>query len=127
MKISKAGIIAALAVLVLGISACRVGSPGVSDPGRTETGSKGNGDSVTLMVYMIGSDLESMNGCASDDINEMIEAAPGKNVHVILETGGSNAWRNYGISGDKIQRWELSGSGLTLKEELDHWEERGNA
>lgn len=119
MKISKAGILTALIVLVLGISACRGGSSGGSGSTGNEAGSSDNGNSVTLMVYMIGSDLESMNGCASDDINEMIKAAPGNNVHVILETGGSNAWKTQEISSEKIQRWELTGSGLTLMDELD--------
>ncbi|SEA84695.1 hypothetical protein SAMN05216349_13616 [Oribacterium sp. KHPX15] len=114
VKISKAGIISVLAAMVLGISACVGGSSG----GMGSGGSSG-GNSVTLMVYMIGSDLESINGCASEDINEMIKAAPGNNVHVVLETGGSNAWMTQEISSEKIQRWELSGSGITLKEELD--------
>ena len=106
-------------MLILGISACRGGSSVGSGSTGNVTGSSDNGNSVTLMVYMIGSDLESMNGCASDDINEMIKAAPGKNVHVILETGGSNAWKTQEISSEKIQRWELTGSGLTLMDELD--------
>ncbi|WP_031554731.1 clostripain-related cysteine peptidase [Oribacterium sp. FC2011] len=114
MKISKAGIISVLAAMVLGISACVGGSSG-----GMGSGSSSGGNSVTLMVYMIGSDLESINGCASEDINEMIKAAPGNNVHVVLETGGSNAWTTQEISSEKIQRWELSGSGITLKEELD--------
>ncbi len=119
MKITKAGIIAVLAAMVLSIGACGGVSSGGSGSGVTKGESSGSGDSVTIMVYMIGSDLESMNGCASEDINEMIQAAPGKNVHVILETGGSNAWMSHEISGEKLQRWELNGNGLTLMEELD--------
>ena len=33
--------------------------------------------------------------------------------------GGSNAWKTQEISSEKIQRWELTGSGLTLMDELD--------
>ena len=32
--------------------------------------------------------------------------------------GGSNAWKTQEISSEKIQRWELTGSGLILMDEL---------
>ena len=52
-------------------------------------------DAVTLMVYMIGSDLESRNGMATADLNEMVYSGLNNNkVNVIVETGGCRRWRN---------------------------------
>ena len=102
------------ALIVLSVCAC--GSSG-GESGSTSGAGTGT---MTLLIYMIGSDLESMNGCASMDIREMVEADPGKHVRVILETGGSNKWLNYGISGEKLQRWEVTGNGLTLVEENEN-------
>ena len=50
---------------------------------------KGSGkDTVTLMIYMCGTDLESQNGMASRDLKEMANASFGDNVRVIVYTGG---------------------------------------
>ena len=45
---------------------------------------------LTLMVYMCGSNLETIGGSASADIREMIEAVPaGRSVTILVMTGGS--------------------------------------
>ena len=45
------------------------------------------------MVYMIGSNLESKNGCASADISEMLKSGIDlADTNVILYTGGSQRW-----------------------------------
>jgi hypothetical protein len=48
-------------------------------------------DDYTLMVYMIGSDLESSTYDATKDILEMKAANSSAKVNVVVETGGSNA------------------------------------
>ena len=48
------------------------------------------GRRMTLMVYMCGSNLESSNGSASEDIREMMDSVPpGEEVSVLVMTGGS--------------------------------------
>ena len=75
-------------------------------------------DTVTLMVYMIATDLESNNGMATDDINEMLYAGlDNSKINVLIQTGGCKRWRNSVISAGKQQRWTLSGSGFNLLEE----------
>ena len=75
-------------------------------------------DTVTLMVYMIGTDLESKSGMATDDINEMLYAGlDNSRVNVLVQTGGCKRWRNSVISAGKQQRWALSGRGFDLLEE----------
>ncbi|TCP70205.1 clostripain-related cysteine peptidase [Baia soyae] len=59
----------------------------------------------TLMVYMVGSDLESGGNYASTDLKEMMKVGSTKNVNVVVETGGSNDWANGKISNKENQRW----------------------
>ena len=72
----------------------------------------------TVMVYMIGSDLESDAACATEDINEMIESKIGGNVTVALQTGGTKEWHNNKISGGSTQRFVIKNNDITEKEDL---------
>ncbi|WP_296226143.1 clostripain-related cysteine peptidase [Ralstonia sp. UBA689] len=47
---------------------------------------------TTLMVYMVGSDLESNPDlrAGTRNLNEMLKAAAAANVNVVIETGGAN-------------------------------------
>lgn len=73
----------------------------------------GNGeDTVTVMIYVCGSDLESDGGAATADINEMEYADLSDNVNVVLETGGASEWQNSVIDAETNQRWLVSGGGL---------------
>ena len=75
-------------------------------------------DSVTMMFYMLGTDLESQSGMATADLNEMLYAGlDNKKVNVIVQTGGCKRWRNSVISAGKTQRWSISGKGIGLLEE----------
>ncbi len=67
--------------LLLCVLACR--------PAKPET----TGRSLTLMVYMCGSNLESGYGAASADIEEMKAAGlRSRDVTVLVMTGGANQW-----------------------------------
>jgi hypothetical protein len=76
-------------------------------------------DQVTVMVYMIGSDLESDGaGAASRDIAEMLAAPLGDRVRLVLQTGGASSWETPGIEGGVCQRFELRDGVLQKKEDL---------
>ena len=78
---------------------------------------KGGGkDTVTVMVYMCGTDLESKNGMATSDLSEMTKATIGSNVNVIVYTGGCTGWRNSIISSDTNQIYQVKSGGLKLLE-----------
>lgn len=81
---------------------------------------KGNGeDSVTLMVYICGSNLESENGMATSDLNEMASAAlENDKVHVVVETGGAKKWRNSVVKSDSLGRYEVVKGGIKPLENL---------
>ena len=65
--------------------------------------------SRTLMVYMIGSDLESDGSAASLDINEMKDARyDAEDVKVVIYTGGAKRWTLEEISSDENAIFEVS-------------------
>ena len=56
---------------------------------------KGNGaDTMTIMVYMCGTDLESRAAMASKDIQEMLNATVSGNINLLVYTGGCTNWKN---------------------------------
>lgn len=61
-----------------------------------------------LMVYMVGSDLESKNGLASLDIKEMLDSRfDESNLTVLVCTGGAAYWWNEDISENACEVFEL--------------------
>ncbi len=73
----------------------------------------GNGkDTITLMVYMCGTDLESRNGMATNDLQEMASATIGDNVNLLVYTGGCSSWRNSVVSSKVNQIYQVTGGGL---------------
>jgi len=58
-----------------------------------------------IYVYMCGSTLESSDGAASSNINDMLAADIPSNTIVVIETGGATKWRGHGISSDAIERY----------------------
>lgn len=75
----------------------------------------------TLMVYLLGSNLESRFGNATKDLSEMIDAGvdPEK-VNILVYTGGSRRWLT-GIPCDRNCVLELNGSNdLPVVAETEH-------
>ena len=51
------------------------------------------GGTLTLMIYMVGSDLESKHMAASNDINEILDSSLNvSRVNLLIYTGGSEMW-----------------------------------
>ena len=96
-------------------------NPDVSSKARAKyTKLKGKGkDTVTIMLYLIGTDLESQNGMATSDLNEILYSQlSNKNVNLIVQTGGCRRWRNSVMTAGKLQRWKLTKNGLELKDTM---------
>ena len=73
----------------------------------------GNGnDTVTIMVYMCGTDLESKYGMATKDLQEMLKAKISSKVNLIVETGGCKKWQNSTVSSSKNQIYKVESGGL---------------
>ncbi|MDD6143155.1 MAG: clostripain-related cysteine peptidase [bacterium] len=65
-----------------------------------------------LLVYMVGSDLESEGGLASADLREMMNACPESGLEVLVCAGGSQRWRSV-ISPDAPTLYRLTKNGMT--------------
>lgn len=72
----------------------------------------GGNDTVTLMVYMCGTDLESKYGMATNDLREMASARYGDNVRIIVYTGGCSQWKTPSISSSVNQIYRVRNGGL---------------
>ncbi len=92
-------------------------------------------DEWLVYWYLCGSDLESENGAATDDIKEVLKASLPANVNVLIQTGGSNSWQNTAVPDGQIGRFLYSqgelyeleilpdrdmGDGSTLKSFLEY-------
>ena len=74
----------------------------------------------TIMIYMIGSDLESKYLAATKDIDEMINSDINfDDVNILIYTGGAKKWHNGEIPNDKQALFKLEKDGLTKIEEYD--------
>ena len=74
----------------------------------------GNGkDTVTLMVYMCGTDLESNYAMATNDLQEMLNAQLDTNrVKIIVYTGGCKRWKNSVFSNSTNQIYQVVKGGV---------------
>lgn len=74
----------------------------------------------TIMIYMIGSDLESQYAAASSDIEEIKSSGLDfDEVNVLIYTGGTKKWINGEIPDDKNAIFKVTSSGLVKLEEYE--------
>lgn len=71
---------------------------------------------LTILAYICGSDLESKEGEASDDIREMFSSGIGSSdaVTVLLATGGTSRWSGYDFSSRNVQYYRMEQNGPVL-------------
>ena len=72
-----------------------------------------NKDTITILVYMCGTDLESQNGMGTADLKEMLNASLSDKVNLIVYTGGCKKWRNNVVSSSKNQIYQIKNGSLT--------------
>ncbi len=97
----------------------------VASEARTRYYKPAKNDTVTLLVYMCGADLESKYGMASNDLLEMCKADLPEGVDLIVYTGGCKNWQskakglNVQISNTKNQIYKIENHKLVLLETKD--------
>ncbi|MCR4745414.1 MAG: hypothetical protein K5894_09330, partial [Lachnospiraceae bacterium] len=72
---------------------------------KGDSGSKGkkssNDAKSTMMVYMVGSDLESEIGAATNDLQEMaLSGYDQDDMNLVICAGGANSWWNSSVDDD---------------------------
>ena len=75
-----------------------------------------NDDTRTLFIYMCGSSLESKQGHAGKNIDELLSASAAGNFNIVIEAGGANKWRSHDIAGHAVSRYEIRKGKLKLIE-----------
>lgn len=77
---------------------------------------KGDGtDTVTVLIYMNGSNLETDGSEATTDISEIISAGYSDQVNILIETLGTKKWdKKYKIASDRSQIYKVGEKGLSL-------------
>jgi len=75
-------------------------------------------DTVTIMVYMCGTDLESNGGMGTSDLQEMLNANVSKKVNLIVFTGGCKQWRNNVISSSVNQVYQAKKRCFAMMREI---------
>ena len=79
----------------------------------------------TVMLYLCGSDLESVHGMATANLEMISKTVPDNRVNVVIETGGAKEWQTketvgIDIANNKIQRWSYSEDGFKLENEVEN-------
>ena len=110
-----------LSVLIL--FACITAGCGTSTP-SSASGEK-SGTSVksqadwTVMLYLCGSDLETIFGNATNSIQEMLDADPSDRVNGLIQTGGAESWWMDGIESDCMQRFHIANHKLIEDQKIE--------
>lgn len=76
--------------------------------------SMGDADTWTIFIYLCGTDLESGQASATEDIVQMTEAQENENVRFVFQTGGTEQWQNEIISTDACERYVVENGNITL-------------
>jgi hypothetical protein len=76
------------------------------------------GAKKTIFIYMCGSNLETKQGLAGKNIDEILTANIGSDMNVVIETGGATTWRSHDIDSSAIQRYEVKNGELKLLDSL---------
>ncbi|MEG2212581.1 MAG: hypothetical protein RRY35_01645, partial [Clostridiales bacterium] len=78
-------LIVLVALLTISLASCGNGAAQPQVFGDTEW---------TVCWYLCGSDLESKDGAATDDLLEMMAVQLPQNVKIVIQTGGASEWQN---------------------------------
>ncbi|MBQ7782044.1 MAG: zinc-ribbon domain-containing protein [Lachnospiraceae bacterium] len=84
-------------------------TPDTSDVAETVPETTPAAESIehTIMVYMVGSNLEHNGGLGSLDIEEMVFADYGEDTRIVIQTGGCSDWYIEGMTDGQVERWEV--------------------
>ncbi len=83
-----------------------------SGDSQYEEASAATDETWAIYWYLCGSDLESVNGAATADLEEMMEVQLPENVTVVIQTGGASQWQNEVIDPSEMGRYVYGSNGF---------------
>lgn len=72
----------------------------------------------TVLFYLCGTNLESGNGAATDNLLELLRLEPGGHYNFVVQTGGAAEWQNGAVDPRYLERWMLKERKLLLVDQL---------
>ncbi|WNS41217.1 clostripain-related cysteine peptidase [Paenibacillus sp. MMS20-IR301] len=66
-----------------------------------------NAESSTILIYAVGSDLESQQGRLTDDLEEILRGQPNQNTKILIQTGGTLKYHNNYMTDGASERFEV--------------------
>ena len=75
-------------------------------------------DTWTVLFYLCGSNLESEEGLATFNLQELASTTLGDKVTFVIEAGGSRSWRNTTIDPRYLTRYTISSKGFYEQQKL---------
>ena len=75
-------------------------------------------DTWTIYWYVCGTDLESKNGAATEDLQELMQVRLPPNVRVLIQTGGAVEWHTTGIPSGAVARYLYDADGVHPLQQL---------
>ena len=94
------------------------GNMEITRPVSQETPMADDG-SWTIFVYICGADLESGDGAATGDIEEMCAASASDDVRFVVQTGGASDWQNDYANNGNIGRFIIQDNQVQELDQLD--------
>ncbi|MFD0960899.1 clostripain-related cysteine peptidase [Paenibacillus chungangensis] len=75
-------------------------------------------ESSTILIYAVGSDLESQQGRLTKDLEEIFRGQPNQNTKILIQTGGTLKYHNEYMTAGASERFEISDGQLEKHESL---------
>ena len=72
----------------------------------------------TIMLYIVGSDLETKDNAAAYDFTEMVAASYSDDVKLVMQTGGCRDWYFDEMKDGEVQRYEIRNGKIEWLEDL---------
>ncbi len=72
----------------------------------------------TIMLYIVGSDLETDGNAAARDFTEMVAASYSDDVKLVMQTGGCSDWYFDEMLDGEVQRYEIRNGKIEWLEDL---------
>ena len=114
-------LLTALLMVAMALAGCGAAVPASSEltpPAVETTAPVTDADSWVIYWYLCGTDLESDNGAATADLQELLSVPLPENVKVVIQTGGTSQWQNDLVDPGYIERFVYDSNGITKLEQL---------